>query len=370
MMRLVTAPTLSPLAAQMASAREAARDTAEAAHRESVRLRDDYLATEDAFINAVAAAQRAGEADWRQVYEAYLQVRKWSQLNGYTHFAERFQQRIPHDPVRLRQLAEAVPDPSVGGWSGATDWEGLERGGYPPNGVHVAFVLFGNAGQPLRYGATYKFKHYTGRMHKHEGLRWTSWRAVLARDEEDARAKKHELEHVYGRPNAASAAALSTAPTPTASADGVDGPSLYQHRPPSDGSSATDRWADGGPCFVRMGGTVYLAPTRPAELAQCTGLTKANARCRNTLDDSQIDVERPLAVPGGYIEGYDLDGTYSSNRPAGELDAEGRRWLAQRCRLHAQPSHPAAVEPEWTPFDPARHSNQVRTVQVSRDHEN
>lgn len=204
------APTTHEPPGDLDAAVARARAAAAKAHREVVQRREAYLAAEEEFIARVAEAQLAGEIDWRAVYEAYQQVREWSQLNGASGFLARWQRHIPIDPIKLSRLADTVSADEGDTWSGATGWDGLERGGYPPNGAQVTFVLFGNGGEPLRYGVTSTFKTRTGRMHKSEGLRWSSWTAYLARDAEDARAQQAELIARYGRPNAATA----TTPAP------------------------------------------------------------------------------------------------------------------------------------------------------------
>lgn len=101
------------------------------------------------------------------------------------------------------------------------------------------------------------------------------------------------------------------------------------------------------PHYVLIGGTVWIAPERDAELSQCTARTKAGKRCRRTLENGQISGWSSLPVEGGYVTGYDLDGRN------GELTDLGRRWLQQRCEQHYGNETPGTVEPEWQQLDPA-----------------
>ncbi|HEX4427929.1 MAG TPA: hypothetical protein VHZ96_01530, partial [Frankiaceae bacterium] len=220
----MTSQPVGPLPQDLLTAAEKAHAAAERAQDELIRVRRAYLSAENAFIERVAAAQEAGEITWREVLTAYDQVRDWATTCNYSGFSERWREHIPLDRQMIRRYADALPRGEDGSWSGHTGWEEMtDSSTYPPRGVHVAFVLFGDAGHPVTYGYTKHFRERTKRMWNGEGLRWRSWTALLARDPEDARAKRVELQARHGQPNVATAGLSAALPitqaTPAAHGD-------------------------------------------------------------------------------------------------------------------------------------------------------
>lgn len=162
------------------------------------RLSVEELAAEDDYIRLAAAAHASGHLDWRGLIEVYECIRGRGRP-GYSH---RWLARIPHDLNTMRRLAAATPSNEDGTWSGETGWEGLDRHQIPANGMHVAFVLFGNAGVPIHISFTYKFRSCVKRLHEH-GMEWSAWKAWPAANRKDAVALRRQIAERYHWTNVA-----------------------------------------------------------------------------------------------------------------------------------------------------------------------
>ncbi|WIV57847.1 hypothetical protein [Amycolatopsis nalaikhensis] len=180
------------------SAFDAAAARVRTLHDERAALLEQLLAAEDELIRQAAAAHRAGNLDARGLLAAYDLVRD----GGITGFAARWQKIIPYDRHALRRMAEAIPNSPDGTWSGNTGWEGLDDSVFPLRGTHVVYVLFGNAGTPVRIGMTHAFRAHLKRLHR-DGVVWQSWKAWPCENREDALQMRNRITAQHNKPNIA-----------------------------------------------------------------------------------------------------------------------------------------------------------------------
>lgn len=107
-------------------------------------------------------------------------------------------------------------------------------------------------------------------------------------------------------------------------------------------------WA---PFIIRGRTLVYSANLGSSpESARCVARTKSGKRCASWLENGQsTGWWKQWSVPGYGTLTCDVIGECDVK------ETEADRWLAQRCRKHADPDWPAFCGPEWEVYDPDRH---------------
>ncbi len=183
------------------------------------RLSAEQLDAENDYIRLAAAAHAAGHLDWHGLVEVYERIR----AGGRPGYSQRWLEHIPHDLNTMRRYAAYAPSTEDGTWSGESGWEGLRGHRFPPNGIHVAYVLFSPAGPPIHISFTFKFRSCVKRLHR-GGLQWDAWKAWPAANRSDSVALRRQLAERYHWTNVAESDSETVPefPTGTESSTGKD----------------------------------------------------------------------------------------------------------------------------------------------------